>query len=314
MSRITRTRLFIATAVALVSAVVTACSSEAQAPTPALPTPVVVPAYVDPQTGIAYQPIDRFSDRAGTIHRRSTKTDLPAPNAPVDFDALFRGKALGPAGQVIEYYDFDAAPPKAAAVYAFAYASDPSKQVEGQKPAFDVAPGDAGYNDFWQVVQVLVPDDYVADSTHSLADIQARGFKLQPTNMIINCPLVSHGSKAELGEEGTGWYKGKLVSYFSFETLHLDSVPTGDASVPYAIIKAMFADNDMAKGKAMEPVSGLTHNVFDSVPGDALYRSLWRVDQVDVKHFNEVRDWESASKATPIGTLDPLVNCPVVKF
>jgi hypothetical protein len=308
-------RTFVFAAVAVAGVIAVACSAEAQVPTPALSIPAAVPAYVDPQTGIAYHAIDRFSDSAGTVHRRSTRKDLPAPNAPVNFDTLFRGKALGPAGQVIEYYDFDAAPVKSAPVYAFVYASDPSKQVQGQKSVFDSVPGSAGYSDYWQMVQVLVPDDYVPDSARSIGDIKARGYDLRPTNVIINCPLVPYGSKADLaGPAFPGWYEGKLVSYFKFEVLQLDSVPTGNASVPYAVLKAMFAENDMSKGKAMEPATGLTHNVFDSVPGDPLYRSLWRVDQIDVKHFDEVRDWDSASKATKLGTLDVLVNCPVVKF
>ena len=103
-------------------------------------------------------------------------------------------------------------------MYSFVYASDPTERVPGQSAVFDVIPGDDGYNDFWQMTRVLVPDDYEPDSVRSLANIEAAGYELKPTGLIINCTIVPYGSSVELASrESVGWYKDKHVAYFSFE-------------------------------------------------------------------------------------------------
>lgn len=202
-----------------------------------------------------------------------------------------------------------------APVHAFAYASDPSRSVDGQTPVFDVIPGDDGYNDFWQMVKVLVPDDYKANSIKSLADIENSGFELVSTGTIINCPLVPYGSTAELANRNSvGWYKGKHVQYFSFESLETTVVNSGALDVPYAVVRVIFEDNDPSKGMKVDPDTGKTHNVFDTVPGDELYRALWRHDFVDEADFDSIHNWESslAARETDIGMDNILVNCPVV--
>ena len=55
--------------------------------------------------------IDRFSDEMGVFFRRTDNPDLPAPNAPINFDdPRFRSKAFGPNGETVEYYNFDVRP------------------------------------------------------------------------------------------------------------------------------------------------------------------------------------------------------------
>src|SRR5688572_12791175 len=62
--------------------------------------------------------VDRFSDSFGHLFKRSApifdpsnvQPAVPAPNAPIDFDALFTVHALGPAGEAVTYYSLDILP------------------------------------------------------------------------------------------------------------------------------------------------------------------------------------------------------------
>jgi hypothetical protein len=55
-----------------------------------------VAPYVNLDTGIESVSVDRFSDVAGTVMRRSQNSDLPAPNEPIDYDADFLNHAQAP--------------------------------------------------------------------------------------------------------------------------------------------------------------------------------------------------------------------------
>jgi hypothetical protein len=291
----------------LAALALSACAAEAEVE----PFPV----HVDADTGIEYVSVDRFSDDAATVLRRSDNPDLPAPNEPIDYDADFLNHALGPDGEDVQYYGFDVASFRSAQVYSFVFASDPTSRVPGQSAVFDVIPGDDGYNDFWQMITVLVPDDYEPNPVRSLADIEAAGFVLEPTGTIINCPIVPFGSSAELaGRDSTGWYKGKHVAYFTFDSTQTGIVNQSPIDVPYAVVRVIFEDNDPAKGMKVDSATGNTHNVFDTLPGDELYRSLWRHDFVDEGDFALVSDWESskAAREAEIDMDNILVNCPVV--
>ena len=142
--------------IGLAALVLSACTAEAEVEP--------FPKHVDPDTGIEYVAVDRFSDDAGTILRRSDNPELPAPNEPIDYDADFLNHALGPDGDDVQYYGFDVASFRSATLYSFLYASDPIERVPGQSAVFDVIPGDDGYNDVWQMTRVLGPDDYEPDS------------------------------------------------------------------------------------------------------------------------------------------------------
>jgi hypothetical protein len=274
-----------------------------------------VPVHTNPDTGIEFVSVDRFSDSAATIMRRADNPELPAPNEAIDYDADFLRHALGPAGEDVSYYAFDVSSLLSAPVYSFVYESDPSTRVDGQSPVFDSIPGDEGYNDFWQMVRVLVPDGYVANSIKSLDEIEASGFELERTGTIINCPIVPYGSTAVLAKRNSvGWYQGKHVQYFSFESLQTSVVNPQSLDVPYAVVRVIFEDNDPAKGMKVDSTTGKTHNVFDTIPGDELYRALWRHDFVDASAFDSVHDWESSKLANEVdvGVDNILVNCPVV--
>ena len=78
--------------------------------------------------------------------------------------------------------------------------------MEGQLNIVDVIPGDVGYNEFWHVRKVTVPDDYVANTITNVADSMSAGCPIEKTNLIANCPVAPDDSTATLrvggGETG----------------------------------------------------------------------------------------------------------------
>jgi hypothetical protein len=266
-------------------------------------------------------PVDRFSDAAGTLHRRSANGELPGPDKPINFDENFLTQGYGPGGTVIQYYDFDITSTTPAPIYALFYENgDP---VEDQLNVVDVVPGDDGYNDFWHVHKVTVPDDYEANSVTSLADIQSAGFEISPTDVIKNCPVVPEGSTASMrhsadgspAETVEGWYDGEVVSYFLFEET---SLTAQDGSVPVSPIFVTFDTNPgqdgggPASGFMTEDGSAQTHNVTATLPGDDAYSPLWSVNVYDNADFDSVEDLDRASSATILASGEVTVNCPVV--
>ncbi|SDW98614.1 hypothetical protein SAMN05443574_11135 [Haloarcula vallismortis] len=265
--------------------------------------------------------VDRFSDAAGMLHQRSANDALPDADEPIDFDEMFLTQGYGPDGTVIQYYDFDVQPTQAAPIYALFYENgDP---VEDQLNIVDVVPGDEGYNDFWQVHKVTVPDGYEANTATSVSQIQAAGYDIEPTETIKNCPVVPEGSTAELrhsaDESATGlvngWYDGEVVPYFLFGEASLSS---SDGSVPLSPIYVSFNTNPGEDGGGppsgfrSEDGSDQTHNVTATLPGDDGYSPLWQVNIFDNAEFDSVSDLESAQNADILAAGAAMVNCPVV--
>ena len=273
----------------------------------------------DPATAMVAS-VDRFSAQAGHLQVRSASNGLPAANAAVNFDqGPFITQGLGPTGQIVKYYNFDVQPATPAPIYAF-FAAGASSPIAGQLNVIDVLPGDAGYNDFWQVMKVTVPSNYVANTIASLSEIQAAGYTITPTNMLVNCPVVPAGSTASLrfggGSTGLtqGWYRDQVVNYFNFFEATL-TVTNG--SVPTAPIYVAFNINpDQSNGG---PPSGFkaetgtmqTHNVVAEVPGQTGYSPLWAVSIYDNADFSSVTNLPTA-QATTMVAAGPLVNCPIV--
>jgi hypothetical protein len=264
--------------------------------------------------------IDRFSDAAGNLFVRNGNPDLPLPGEAIDFDTgPFITQGFGPGGQVVRYYNFDVMPTAAAPIFVFFYESgDP---VPNQLNIVDVVPGDEGYNDFWQVVKVTVPDDYVANTVTSAAELVAAGYATEFTDMVVNCPIVPEGSTATLrlagGDSGMtrGWYKGELVFYFNFTEAPLTL--TGAGTVETSPIFVTFNVNPDQPGGGppsgfmTEPGTDQTHNVLATIPGDAGYSPLWGVHPYDNQFFGQVVDLQSATAIENFGHVAN-VNCPVV--
>ena len=293
----------------LLAIAVTACDDDGDLMAPELPLdPATAPRVV----------IDRFSDDAGNLFVRSANSGLPAAGAAIDFDqAPFITQGFGPQGQVVRYYNFDVQPTAPAPIWVL-FRDGSSTPVEGQLNIIDVIPGDAGYNDFWQVVRVTVPVDYLANTATSIQDLLDAGYAMETTNTLVNCPVVPEGSVASEGTGANGlsqgWYKDQLAFYFNFSEAPLSvtagAVPTSPIFVAFNI------DPDQpgggpASGFMHQGSSSQSHNVLATLPSDAGYSPLWGVMPYDNGSFAEVRDLGSAQAAPSFG-FAATVNCPVV--
>jgi len=265
--------------------------------------------------------IDRFSTTAGHLQVRDSMNGLPGPNEPVDFDkAPFVTTGLGPDGETVMYYNFDVQSTTPAPIYVL-FRRGESAPVEGQLNIVNVIPGDEGYNDFWQVIKVSVPTDYVANSIASADDLMGMGYRMEKTSTLVNCPIVPAGSKASHRLKGNdtglhmGWYRDKIVTYFTFGEAPLEVTASG--SVPVSPIYVAFNVNpDQPNGG---PASGFktvmgsdqTHNVVATLPGDPGYSPLWFVSPYDNMDFDMVMNLQSVSGAMILARGVATVNCPI---
>ncbi|MFI5306930.1 MAG: hypothetical protein ACHQ53_06250 [Polyangiales bacterium] len=272
----------------------------------------------DPATAMQVS-VDRFSKSAAMLMLRTAVNGLPAANQPVDFDqAPFITQGFGPKGGVVRYYNFDVQSRTPAPIYVL-FAKGKSDPVDRQLNIIDVLPGEPGYNDFWQVNKVTVPDGYVANTITSFAEIEASKLTIEPTTMLVNCPVVPDGSTAKLriggGSAGlqSGWYKGKLVKYFSFEEKALsgEMVPVSPIFVTFNVNPDK-PNGGPASGFVTESDGVQTHNVVATLPSDAAYSPLWSVQAYDNADFDGVSDLSSVSSAHILGMDVATVNCPIV--
>jgi hypothetical protein len=267
--------------------------------------------------------IDRFSATAGHLQVRNSTNTLPAANQPVNFDqGPFITTGLTPDGQSVQYYNFDVQLTNPAPIWTFVKNGQP---VANQLNVVNVIPGDLGYNDFWRVYKVNVPNDYVANTITSYQQLVASGYSIEETNDLVNCPIVPKGSTATKrlnnGDASLtrGWYKDKVVYYFNFFEKPL--AVNGNGMVPAIPIYVTFNTNPNQPGggpdsgfKTETSTSAQTHNVLTAIPSNAGYSPLWVVKVYDNTAFNNVTNLTTAA-AAPI--LDPnagAVNCPVVKI
>lgn len=277
------------------------------------------PSPKDPVTAVRV-PIDRFSASAGELFVRTAENGLPAANAPIDMDTgPFITSGLGPNGERIKYYNFDAQPVGPAPIFVL-YREGQTTPVQGQLNIVDVIPGQPGYNDFWQVMKVTVPASYVANSVTSVEEIRTLGLTVEPTPTIVNCPIVPEGSVARLHIGPStglthGWYRGQVVAYFNFDEAPITATANGE--VPVAPIFVSFNINPdapgggAASGFKTEAGSDQTHNVAGSLPGQVGYTPLWNVLVYDNAAFASVSNLASAGQAPQLGAA-AIVNCPIV--
>ena len=265
--------------------------------------------------------IDRFSAAAGHLQMRDAMNNLPGPNQAVNFDVPpFVTEGLGPHGEVVTYYNFDVQSTTPAPIYVL-FRKGQNAPVTGQLNIVDAIPGDAGYNDFWQVMRVTVPSDYVANSVGSLQAIRDAGYPVEQTNTIVNCPIVPAGSVATHRLAGNdtglhqGWYKNRIVTYFNFTEAPL--MVTRDGKVPVSPIYVTFNVNPgdpkggPASGFKMAMGTMQTHNVVSTLPGDMGYSPLWLVNPYDNMAFDKVMDLHTAMGSNVLAQGVATVNCPV---
>ena len=271
---------------ALLTAV--ACSDDSTGPAATPKDPTTAPRVA----------VDRFSATAGT----------------------FITLGLGPNGERVKYYNFDVQPVGPAPIFVL-FRQGETDPVRDQLNIVDVIPGQAGYNDFWQVLKVTVPANYVANTITSVDEIRAKGYQVEATTMIVNCPIVPEGSVARLkfgGGASTlthGWYRGQVVAYFNFDEAPIKA--TAQGVVPLASIFVSFTINPdqpgggPASGFKTEAGSEQTHNVVANLPGQPGYSPLWSVRPWNNTAFATVRDLTSAL-AAPGFAVAGNVNCPIV--
>lgn len=265
--------------------------------------------------------VDRFTAPGAKLFVRTTANGLPGANMPIDMDTgPFITLGLGPNGERVKYYNFDVQPAAPAPIFVL-FRQGETEPVRDQLNIVDVIPGQVGYNDFWQVMKVTVPANYVANTITSVEEIRAAGFRIDPTTMIVNCPVVPEGSVARLKFGGGasalthGWYRGQVVAYFNFDEAPITANVQG--TVPLASIFVAFAVNPdqpsggPPSGFKTEAGSQQTHNVVASLPGQAGYSPLWSVMPWNNSAFDAVHDLASALAAPGYGAA-ALVNCPVV--
>ncbi len=96
-------------------------------------------------------------------------------------------------GREVFYPDFGVNLPVAIPIWAFITGLDDKgmpKFVTDQRNIIDAVPRDAGYSAFWQVNMVTVPDGYKANTLKSAEDVVKSGYKIAPTQLVVNCPVT----------------------------------------------------------------------------------------------------------------------------
>lgn len=241
--------------------------------------------------------VDRFSDAAGTLLRRSLDPSLPKPNEAFSLDEpRFRLAVAGPAGFTAHCYNLDVRPAKPNRYYVF-YDSLNNYRL-GQYPVIEKAPGDPGYSDLWDIWKIVTPDSFRetnwvrdAATVERLLQDPAGGFRASSTGVYLNAPVVPDGTKAGSKAEGKGgavrlwyaWYQGKRAPFLYFEgSLLLAS----DGRIPTATLKVA------GKGARWPPVGALQASTWPKGPG---YSPLASVT-------------DGADHPVVAGT----INCPVV--
>lgn len=280
-----------------------------------------ITAQVDPDTAMKAS-IDRFSIEAGHLFVRDSINGLPGPNEPIDFDqGPFITDGLGPNREFVSYYNFDVQPTEPAPIYVL-FRDGEVDPVEEQLNIVGVIPGDMGYNDFWRVNKVTVPQNYIANTITDVAEIIDSGYTIEQTDIIVNCPIVPDSSTAELRYNPNedpgltrGWYETKVVFYFNFSEKAL--MVNGSGMVPLSPIYVCFNINPGEPGggppsEFKTDSTGRTHNVPGTLPEDESYSPLWSVNIYDNADFEMVHNLESATMANILVFGAANVNCPIV--
>jgi hypothetical protein len=265
--------------------------------------------------------VDRFSDAAGTLLKRSADTRLPGPNEPIDFDTPSLSiLGLTPTGEPSLYYHLDVQSTTPAPVYVL-YREGEDKPVADQLDILDTLPGEKGYNDFHQLWKIWVPNDYVANTITDAATLLQTGYKTEKTDKLLNMAVVPDKSRARIRFNGgspelqRAWYQGQVAKFFLFDEAPLSV--SGD-KVPLSPIYDGFTINPGEPNGGTQfctdPGSIQTHNVVGTVPGDKAYSPLWLRVVYDSAACASVHNLDTALKAKVIPAEVLTINCPIVSI
>jgi hypothetical protein len=263
--------------------------------------------------------VDRYSDEAGTLLRRSDDKRLPGPNEPIDFDRPpLTNLGFSPAGEPTLYYRLDVQSTTPAPVYIL-YRAGEDEPVQGQLDIIDTLPGQKGYNDFRRIWKVRVPKDYVANTITDAAALQQLGYKMEKTDKLLNMAVVPDKSRARFRFNGgntelqRAWFQSQVAEFFLFDEAPLSV--SGD-NVPVSPIYDGFTINpgEPNGGKELCTDSGSTqtHNIAGTVPGDKAYSPLWLRVVYDSAACNSVHNLETALQAKKVAAPVLFINCPIV--
>lgn len=312
-----KTEKFIYSFIFLATFVFTSCKKEDAS------IPVAIGKDINTATKVS---VDRFSATAAKLMVRTATNGMPVANAAVNFDnAPFITTGLDRAGNSIKYYNFDIQSTTPDDIYVFFKAGE-NTPISGQNNVIPTIPGDAGYNDFWLVNKVTVPNNYVPNSLTNETAILASGYAIEKTNMIVNCPVVPFGSTAaksftagNASNLTLGWYKDQAVAYFNFSEAPITTTASG--MVPTSPIYVIFNVDPSASNPASGPASGFkteannpsqTHNILATIPSDTGYSPLWSVSFLPNSNFDKAKNLSVVPDLMPMAA-GANVNCPVVK-
>jgi len=193
-------------------------------------------------------PVDRFSDAAGTLLRRSVDHRLPKANEAFSLDdPRFAVTVVAEGRRPARCYNLDVRPAKPNRYYVF-YDRIGNYRL-AQFPVVEKAPGDPGYSDLWDIWKVITPDafretNWIRDTAtvETLLADPASGFTASSTGIYLNAPIVPEGTTAGSKAEGRAgkatrlyaWYQGKRAPFLYFEgSLHLAE----DGRIPISTLK-----------------------------------------------------------------------------
>ncbi|HZA23233.1 MAG TPA: hypothetical protein VFA32_11635 [Dehalococcoidia bacterium] len=298
-------------ALGLLIACATAAAPTAVPPTPAGPASTDTPMMDDPMEKEGGVIMDGSMEKEGD----ATIDGSMEKEGDAMMDGSMEKRLVGGwyRDRAVEYYDFgansavDGSMVGTAPIYVFIHGLNPDGSpqfVEGQHNVVDVVPGEEGYSDLWQVMLVTVPEGYEPDSITSKEQLDAAGYEIAATDMLVNCPIVPQGTTLEGGEELVqGWHDGEQVFY-----------PDFGQNIPAAIPIWVYITGMDEQGNP-QFVEG-QNNIIDAVPGDPGYSAFWRVNLVTVPEGYEPNSIRSAAEVQAAGftitVTDMVVNCPVI--
>lgn len=162
--------------------------------------------------------------------------------------------------------------------------------VVGQNPVFNTPREDELDTPFRQVIRVIVPDGYIANTIRSSQSVAESQFRTEPTNRVLNNPMISNESQARLPLTiGRAWLQNQTSAY-----LDLGTVPYNPSLNRLGTGVVYFMRNQDKTDLPSQPAP-----IFDSVPGELLYSPIRQVfravaeDQADNLNADASRDIRS---------------------
>jgi hypothetical protein len=251
--------------------------------------------------------VDRFSDSAATLLRRSRVPGLPGPGQPIHLDeSPFLVPLTAKGWGAASCYNLDVRPAEPARFYVFYDTA--GNYVLTQFPVVDIAPGDPGYTDLWDIWKVTVPAGFPLDNSirdretveRLLKDAHS-GYTAERTGALLNGPIVPEGSTARHKAEGRegpatlryAWCRGKRAPYLYFEQklrIQGERAPVGEM-----ILEARDGSQPLPPALSVLTAGKPEALTLATLPGDPGYSPLRRLLGPDGK-----------------SVLEGIINCPVV--